>query len=158
MRIFIDADGCPVVPLTCAIAELYQDEVIIVCDYAHQFDTEEHVRVVLCDQGKDRVDFTILRMLQPQDILITQDYGLAQLALIKQAYVLSQNGLRYDHHTINQLLSQRALHSQLRHMGVRSPHMKKRTKADDQSFYTALVALLEEVHHGQENKIETDVE
>lgn len=145
MRIFIDADGCPVVQETISLAYAYGITVVIVCDYAHEFQAEEGVQVIICDQGKDSVDFQILKRLADGDILITQDYGLAQLALTRNCFVISQNGMRYQDENISELLAQREHHAMLRHMGLRTPHAKKRTKQQNRSFVSALEQLILEV-------------
>lgn len=147
-RVYIDADGCPVVSSTIEIALAYELEVVIVCDYAHVFQPSKHVSVCLCDKGKDQVDFEILRQVKPQDIVITQDYGLASLLLTKHVFVLSQNGMRYETSNMDTLLAQRHFHAQLRKANKHSPHMKKRTRQDDEQFELAFETLCEEVTCG----------
>lgn len=149
MRILIDADGCPVVEETIEVAKAFGCETWIVCDTAHYFEQRDGVRVIYCDTGKDHVDFEILRQLTSNDILITQDYGLASLALVRQAHVLNQNGMRYTLDNIDQLLQQRSDHAKLRKMKVRTPHAKKRSSQADDDFIDALTTLIEEVGYGR---------
>lgn len=149
MRILIDADGCPVVQETISLAQKYEIEVLLVYDNAHQFEQEEHVQLIICDKGRDSADFALLKILRPDDLLITQDYGLAQLALTRNAYVLNQNGFRYSHENIAELLEQRAWSAKLRRHGVRGTHMKKRTIADDEAFITGMICVLEEAGYGR---------
>lgn len=138
--IYIDADGCPVVEETIELAQEFGLEAIIVCDTSHFF-SFDHVKVIMADKGKDASDFVLLRYLKKNDIIITQDYGLAALALAKQAIALSQNGLRYTQENIDELLMNRHLHAKLRKQGVHSYH-KKRSKQDDDAFCEQLRALL----------------
>lgn len=145
MQVYIDADGCPVVDITIDIASSYDLEITIVADYAHEFQAEAHVHVVYCDQGKDSVDFEIIKRTQKKDIVITQDYGLATLLLAKGCYVLSQNGIVYHDGNMEQLLQQRHISAKIRKIDKHSGHMKKRTKEDDIAFANAFSLLCEEV-------------
>lgn len=147
MQVYIDADGCPVINLTVEIARSYDLEITIVADYAHEFQAAEHVHVVFCDQGKDSVDFAILRLAHKKDIVITQDYGLATLLLAKGCYVISQNGMLYQDGNMEQLLNQRHMSAKIRKKDKHSGHMKKRTKEDDKAFAKAFSVLCEEVVH-----------
>lgn len=149
MRIIIDGDGCPVIEETIEVAFLFDIDVLIFCDYAHHYEAQEGVQVIICDQGKDSVDFQILKRLNSGDVLITQDYGLAQLALTRDAYVVSQNGMRYHHDNIVDLLSQREQNAKMRQMGMRTIHAKKRTHKEDDAFVLALTSLLGEIMNGK---------
>ena len=51
----------------------------------------------------------ILSYIQAGDLLISQDYGLASLALLKEALVLHVSGKRISEDNINNLLMSRYL-------------------------------------------------
>lgn len=143
-KILIDADGCPVVEETLAIAEAYNMEVIIVCDTAHFF-SFEGIQTIICDKGKDSVDFAILQKAGKDDIVVTQDYGLAALLLSKSVYPISQNGLCYTNENIDALLEQRNISAMLRKQKHHGGNMKKRTARDDDAFMDALEELVEKI-------------
>ena len=147
ISLYIDADGCPVVEEAIAIAHSFAMDVVIVCDYAHAFAPRDRGQVCLCDQGKDSVDFHILKQVQRGDIVITQDYGLASLLLTKGVHIISQNGLIYHHENMDELLAQRHMHAQLRKAKKHAPHMKKRTIQDDKLFEEAFLNLCKEIVH-----------
>lgn len=147
MQVYIDADGCPVIDLTIEIALAYDLEITIVSDYAHEFQEEEHVRVIRCDKGKDSVDFEIIKLTEKKDIVVTQDYGLASLLLAKGCFVISQNGTIYHDENMDQLLNQRHMSAKIRKIDKHSGHMKKRTKEDDDAFVEAFAAVCEEAVH-----------
>lgn len=149
MRILIDADGCPIIQEAIAIASAKGIEVCLFCDDSHQFASQAHVSVFTCDQGKDHADFKLLQLIESGDIVITQDYGLAQLALIKTNHVLSQNGLRYTQENIDQLLFQRYDQAKLRKQKIKCGHQKKRTKQQDEAFLQTLTVMLQEVEDEQ---------
>ena len=83
MRIFIDADGCPVVNETIRLAQKLNIPVTVVKNYAHELQSE-YAEIVTVDISRDAADFYIANHLKHEDVLITQDYGLAALALSKK--------------------------------------------------------------------------
>ena len=104
--ILIDADGCPVVDLTVRIGRVHGVPVKILCDTAHRIQ-REGAETLVFDKGADSVDFALVNRVQPGDIVITQDYGLASMCLARRARVLNQNGLEYTARNIDGLLGLR---------------------------------------------------
>lgn len=51
------------------------------------------------------MDFALVNRVQPGDIVITQDYGLASMCLARQARVLNQDGLEFTAQNIDGLLA-----------------------------------------------------
>ena len=76
MKIYIDADGCPVVRHTLRIAKQFAVPCVILCDTAHRIEHEGTETIVVA-QGADSVDFRLVNLIAKDDIVITQDYGLA---------------------------------------------------------------------------------
>ena len=143
MTILIDADGCPVVDLTIACAARYGVPVTLVCDTSHYFERDGALTVTVA-KGADSVDFKLVNMIKPGDTVITQDYGLAAMALAKRAHVLSQNGLVYNADNIDSLLLARHTARKVRMAGGRLKGPAKRTPAQDDDFRRALLAVLDE--------------
>lgn len=143
MRIYIDADGCPVVNETIAIAQKMNLPVTVVKNYAHEFQSD-YAEIVTVDISRDAADFYIANHLKNEDVLITQDYGLAALALSKKCRILTQNGLFISDHNIMRLLDQRHVNQKMRQSKKIYTKHKKRTAEDDEIFKTALVRLLQE--------------
>ncbi|MBQ8509059.1 MAG: DUF188 domain-containing protein [Clostridia bacterium] len=140
MRILIDADGCPVTKLTLRIAARYGIECVLFCDTAHSFDTD--ARVITVSQGADSADFALVNHVLPGDIVVTQDYGLAAMALARGARPISQDGMLYTDGNIGGLLESRALAKRIRRGGGRLKGPSKRTSAQDTAFEAALLKLL----------------
>ena len=116
MRIFIDADGCPVVRFTLDIAKKHAIPVTIVCDTSHEF-TRYEVEVITVDKGADSADFALVNLMNKGDIAVTQDYGLAAMCLAKKAYAINQNGLVYTSDNIDSLLMSRHISKKLKRSG-----------------------------------------
>ncbi len=60
--------------------------------------------IVMVDQGRDSVDFTIANSVKEGDVVITQDYGVAAVALSKGAVILNQNGMEFNSWNIERLI------------------------------------------------------
>ena len=116
MKILIDADGCPVVNATIALAQEFGLECLILCDTAHYFN-REGARTVVLSQGADSVDFALVNMVQPGDIVVTQDYGLAAMCLARQGRPIHQNGMVYTDNNIDSLLASRHTAQKIRRGG-----------------------------------------
>ncbi len=142
MKIFIDADGCPVVDETVSSAKKYNVECVIICDTAHVFN-KEGVKTVVVEKGADSVDFKLVNMLSNGDIAVTQDYGLAAMCLARGAVPINQNGLIYNEKNIDELLFSRFVSKKIRRAGGRLKGPSKRTPEKDEKFIRTLEKLLE---------------
>lgn len=140
-RILIDADGCPVVDVTVRTAREYGRKCIILCDTSHYFE-KEGAETITVSKGPDSVDFALVNMLEPGDVVVTQDYGLAAMVLAKQAIPINQDGMVYDHNNIEGLLMARHTARKIRNSGGRLRGNRKRTGDDDASFEEKLRDVL----------------
>lgn len=141
MKILIDADACPVVDLTIEIAKFFNKEVILFCDTAHEL-KKDGAKTVTIAQGPDAVDFALLSSVEENDIIITQDFGLASMILTKNAHCLNQNGLIYNKFNIESLLFSRHMSQKMRNSGKRTKGPKKRTTDNNISFKESLISLI----------------
>ena len=91
MKILIDADGCPVVDITLSLGQQFGLPCLILCDTAHTFH-RPGAQTLVFDKGTDSVDFSLVNRVEPGDLVITQDYGLASMCLSRGARVMHQDG------------------------------------------------------------------
>lgn len=141
MKIYIDADGCPVVNEAIAIAEEYNLEVIVVKNYAHEID-DSYATIISVDISRDSADFYIANAIKKGDIAVTQDYGLAAMCLSKEAIPINQNGIIYSEDNIEGMLNRRYLHQQLRKQKIYHSKAKKREAESDKNFENSLRRLV----------------
>ena len=141
MHILVDADACPVTALVVEAAGRHLIPVTLVCDSAHQLSCEG-ARVVQVDKSADSADFALVNLLKAGDIVVTQDYGLAAMALGRGARVLNHDGMAYTHQNIDGLLMQRHVARAYRRAGGRTRGPKPRQKHQDQAFLKALEEML----------------
>ena len=151
-RILVDADACPVVRLTERIAKAHGMPVTLLCDTNHVLSSDySEIRVI--GAGADAVDFALINLCRKGDVVVTQDYGVAALALGKGAYAIHQSGKLYTQDNIDQMLMERHLARKAR-MGKGKHHIKgpkKRTKEEDEAFETAFSQLLSDAVRAQQN-------
>lgn len=143
MEIYIDADGCPVVNQTIQTAEKFGVTVIVLCDTAHEIE-RKGAKTIIVSQGADSVDFALVNLLKPNDIVITQDYGLAAMCLARQAIVLNQDGMQYTNANIDALLLARHTAKKIRNAGGRLKGNPKRREEQNIAFIQALRIILQE--------------
>ena len=143
MKIFVDADACPVVPIVENIAKKYNVPVTLLCDTNHIL-SSDYSEVVIVGAGADAVDFKLISLCRQGDIVVTQDYGVAAMALGKNAYAIHQSGKWFTDENIDQMLLERHLAKKARR-GSSKNHLKgprKRTAEDDQRFEESFEKLL----------------
>jgi hypothetical protein len=141
MKIFIDADGCPVVRQTVEIAKRNKIEVIIFCDTSHIINYPD-VETITVSKGADSVDFALVNQVRHSDIVVTQDYGLAAMVLSKGGLPITQNGLVINDDNLTTLLTTRHESKKARMAGVHLKGPKKRSKENDDNFVISLNKLI----------------
>ena len=140
MRVLIDGDASPVKEICIDVCKKYDICCIIYMDYAHEY-SSDYAKIIFCDKGKDSVDLKISNDCIKNDIVITQDYGLATLALAKGCTVVHNNGYIINNFNIDTLLEQRYIGSKLRgKTKIKGP--RKRNDLDDLNFMRTLDSLL----------------
>lgn len=143
MKIFVDADACPVVDIVEDIATKYNIPVTLLCDTNHVL-TSDYSEVIVVGAGADAVDYKLISICHRGDIVVTQDYGVAAMALGKGAFAIHQSGKWYTNENIDQMLMERHLNKKARRASSRN-HIKgprKRTDEDDQRFAESFEKLL----------------
>ncbi|PID24426.1 YaiI/YqxD family protein [Sporosarcina sp. P7] len=138
--ILVDADGCPVIHETIGIAKEYGLPCVLICDTAHEMH-REGAETITVSKGADAVDFVLVNRIKKGDIVVTQDYGLAAMALAKQGLPLDQNGRWFTNDNIDQLLAARHKAQKIRRAGGRLRGPKKRTAEQNEGFVSSLREL-----------------
>ncbi|MUK89387.1 YaiI/YqxD family protein [Ornithinibacillus sp. L9] len=136
MKIYIDADASPVKDIVIKIAKKAQIPVILVKSFSHFSHDEEidGVETVYVDTGADAADYRIMKLAQKNDIIITQDYGLASLGLGKGCIVLHHKGFAYTNENIDQLLQTRHASAKARRSGQKTKGPKPFTDQEKKKF------------------------
>ena len=141
MNILIDADGCPVVDITVAVARRHSLPCHIFCDTAHVFD-KEGAETHILPKGADSADFALVNFARRGDVVITQDYGLASMALARGAVCINQDGDEYTENNIDALLLARHTARKIRNGGGRLKGPPKRSAEQNVRFEKKLTELV----------------
>ncbi|AYV67167.1 MULTISPECIES: YaiI/YqxD family protein [Niallia] len=140
--IYVDADSCPVKEDIVEIASYYHYELQFVASYAHMKRENDGQNWKYVDSDKEAVDLFIMNATKKQDIVVTQDIGLASTLLLKQVTVLSPRGVMYEEETINTALDMRYLSAKARRKGVYGKGPKPFTEEDRQKFRRNFIRIL----------------
>ena len=157
MRIYVDADACPVVRIVEETAKKYGVPVTLLCDTNHVLQSE-YSEVNVIGAGADAVDFALVGLCRKGDLVVTQDYGVAAMALGKGAFCIHQSGRWYTNENIDQMLMERHLSGKARR-ACKKNHLigpKKRTGQDDVRFTESLEQLIQKAL--REQKAEEAIE
>ena len=103
VTVLVDADACPVKDEIIRVAKKNNIEVHFFADINHRI-TVDYGQVTIVDQGADSVDIALINNSQSGDIIVTQDYGVAMLAIGKGAFVLHPSGRELNNSNIDQLM------------------------------------------------------
>ena len=144
MKIFVDADACPVVGIVEELAKKYKIPVTLLCDTNHVL-FSDYSEVIVVGAGSDAVDYKLISICHKGDIVVSQDYGVAAMALGKGAYAIHQSGKWYTNDNIDRILMERHLNKKARRSSNKA-HLKgpkKRTKEDDERFSESFEKLMQ---------------
>ena len=152
LTIYVDADACPVTRIAEDIARKHGIPMMLLCDTNHIL-TSDYSAVKTIGAGADAVDIALINLCRRGDIVITQDYGVAALALGKGARAIHQSGMWYTDENIDGLLMERYLAKKARRSAKH--HLKgpaRRTEEDDRRFADRFEQLIQAALAGdQEN-------
>ncbi len=137
MRILVDADACPVKDRIERVAKKLHIPVIFFCDIHHRIESD-YGTVITVDSGRDSADLRLTNALVPGDVVVTQDYGLATLALARGSRAINTTGGKYTEQNIDQLLFERHTAMKARNAGFRTKGPSKRQREDDEAFERCL--------------------
>ena len=142
-RILVDADACPVVRQVEAAAGKYSLPMTLLCD-EHHIMTSDFAEVRYVSSGSDAVDIALMNLCRRGDIVVTQDYGVAAMALGQGAYAIHHSGRWYTNDNIDMMLMERHIAKKARRASGKH-HLRgpaKFTNEDRQRFADSFEALI----------------
>lgn len=104
--ILVDADACPVIREIEEVARKLTVPLTLLCDEHHML-TSIYAQVRHVSSGADAVDIALMNLCRKGDLVVTQDYGVAAMALGRGAYVMHHSGRRFTDDNIALLLAER---------------------------------------------------
>jgi uncharacterized protein len=118
MRIYVDADACPVKQEVCRVARRYGLGVTLVAGSWMRIPGGPDVVLEVVDRGFDAADDWIVSHVAPDDIVVTADIPLAARCLAAGACVLGTTGRPFTESNIGDALAMRNLLSEMRSAGM----------------------------------------
>jgi len=144
MQILVDADACPVKQIIVRLAKQKNIPVIMLIDTSHEL-YDGYSTVLTVDKQADSVDYALIGLLTREDIVVTQDFGLAAMVIGKGAKAVNQNGLIFTDANMDMLLMERHIGQKIRRSGGRTKGHSKRSRDDDARFEAAFAGLLADI-------------
>ena len=138
MRIFIDADACPVKDETYKVAARYGLKVFVVSNSFIQIPVSPLIERRIVDAGPDVADDWIAGEVVPGDIVVTNDIPLADRVLKAHAAAIAPNGRAFTPDSIGSALAQRAIMEHIRSTGEITGGPRPFAGADRSRFLQAL--------------------
>lgn len=150
----MDADACPVKEIIERVARENCLKLVFLCDTNHMIESE-YGEVQMIGAGPDAVDYALINICCHNDLVVTQDYGVAAMALGRGAYAIHPSGEWYTDEKIDQMLMERYLAKevrrsskhQLRGAKIFGKKQHKRTRQDNIRFERSFLKLIQEIFH-----------
>ena len=156
MTIIVDADASPKKDDIIKLAGQYSLTVLLVSSISHYSTTDmpEWVKRIWVDKGSDLADFKIVALAKEDDIVLTNDFGLASMLLPKRCRVLHHDGYEYTESIIQQLIDGRHLSAKERRTNKRSrvKSLAPFASEDQQPFEELLERIIKEQLIGDNNQ------
>ena len=138
IRIFVDADACPVKPEIYRVAERYGLKVFVVANAFMAVPRSDMIERVIVAEGPDIADDWIAGRATENDIVITADIPLAGRCVKKGAAVIGPTGKPFTEDSIGMALATRDLLTDLRSAGATTRGPQPLSRQDVSRFLSAL--------------------
>ena len=144
MKIWVDADACPVVikEILFRAAERTGVQLTLVANQPVRIPPSRHIKFIQVTAGFDVADDEIVKRLDTGDLVITADIPLAAEAIEKGASALDPRGELYSIDNIRARLNMRDFMDTLRSSGIDTGGPPALGQADRQSFANQLDRIL----------------
>ena len=117
IKIYIDADACPVKEETYKVAFRHGLETFVISNSYIQIPTTSMISRIIVDSGPDVADDWIVEHVVAGDIVITNDIPLAARILIKKGHAIAPYGRAFTEESIGLALAQRSIMEHIRSTG-----------------------------------------
>jgi hypothetical protein len=138
IRVFVDADACPVKPEIYRVAERHRTKVIVVSNSVMAIPPAPWIERVIVSDKPDAADDWIVEHATRGDIIVTADIPLAARGVKAGAEVIGPTGRVFTEASIGDTLATRNLMDDLRSSGMITGGPKPFTQKDRSAFLSAL--------------------
>jgi uncharacterized protein len=136
MKIWVDADACPVVikEILFKAAQRTGIQLILVANQPIKTPPAKNISSLKVKSGFDVADDEIIKRLEANDLVITGDIPLASEAMDKGAHALNPRGELYSHNTIKAKLGMRDFMDTMRASGIHTGGPPALNQSDRKAF------------------------
>lgn len=152
LKIFVDADACPVKPEVYRVAKRYGLDVTLVANSWMRAPRDSWLTLQVVGSGADAADDWIVEHVEADDIVVTADIPLAGHCLKKGARVIGTTGKQFTEDDIGQALAMRDLLSELRGAGEISGGPPPIKGHDKSHFLQQLDVVIQSVRRKQQGR------
>lgn len=138
IRIYVDADACPVKDEVYRVAGRHGLVVHVVSNAFIALPKDEMIRRVVVAAGPDVADDWIAERAGRGDVVVTADVPLAARCVAKGADVVAPNGRPFTENSIGMALATRNLMDDLRSAGQTTGGPRPFSRRDRSAFLSAL--------------------
>ena len=144
MKIWVDADACPVVikEILFKAAQRAGVQLTLVANHTVRIPLSDHIKFLQVPSGFDVADNEIVKRLAAGDLVITADIPLAAEVIENGGYALNPRGELYSDDTIRDRLTMRDFMDTLRGSGLVTGGPPALNLKDRQSFANSLDKFL----------------
>jgi len=145
MRLFVDADACPVKDEALKVALRHNIPVTLSGNSWMRGYDHPMVEQIIAAQGLDAADDLIVERIEAGDIVVTADIPLAARCLAKGAWGIDPRGKQFDDGSIGMAVAVRDLMTHLRDTGQITGGPSGYGKQDRSRFLDGLERLVQRV-------------
>jgi len=145
LKIYVDADACPVKQEVCRVAKRYRLNVTFVSNSRMLIPDQEVAKLVVVEGQFDAADNWIVEHVSKDDIVVTADTPLAYRCVKSGAQVLGPTGRVLSDVNIGQVLATRDLLSKLREAGTMIGGPPRFQKRDRSRFLQSLDQIVQNI-------------
>lgn len=149
MKIYIDADGCPVKDETYRVAARHQLKVFVVANKSMNTPLHPDISMQVVSGNPDAADDWIAENISAGDICITADVPLADRCLKASGRAISPRGDEWTEDNIGDALVTREIMKTLREMGEARGGPPPMTQRDRSAFLSGLEQLIQKIKRGK---------
>lgn len=143
IKIYVDADACPVKNEIERVATRHNLKTYMVCDGGIRPSLNPLIKLVVVSQGADAADDWIADHIGRADICITNDIPLAARCLKKEAFALKSNGKSYTNDNIGMALATREILERIRESGEMTGGPPPFNKTDRSKFLDQIEKIVQ---------------
>ena len=152
MKIWVDADACPVVikEILFRAADRTEIQTTLVANQEMRIPRSRYISMLKVGSGFDVADNEIVARLSPGDLVITADIPLASEVIDKGGQALSPRGELFTSENVKSLLNMRDFLDTMRASGMDTGGPPALSKRDRMEFANHLDRILAQASHGSE--------